>query len=383
MEGKGAAFAAGAFGPVDVFFGFLIDPGLDAGGDGDEFSAEVVDFAFGVFVFGGVAGAFGDFGDAEEFLGEGVSDEVGFANPELAGVGGEFAAVFGGAEEAVDGGHGSEDEFDAFALAKQGEEAFAGFGIVEAAEFEADVGLADVNTEGFGGDVFDGVGFVEDDEVTREEEVTVLGEGFLVGGEEGEEEGVVHDHDIGFSDFAAGGLIPTVGAGAAFARGAGVGLAADHGPDAGGGGEGEVAEGAVAGGLGPFEELGEFGGFEGGEEVAGFGEGAFEAGGAEVVGAAFEEDGFEVADEFLDDGDVFVDELLLEIDRVGGDDGFAFGVERAADGREEVGEGFADAGGGFDDQGLLFFEGDADEFGHALLLRAIFEVAGAGEEAGL
>ena len=375
MEGEGAAFTTGAFGPVDMFFGFLIDPGFDAGGDGDEFSTEVVDFAFGVFVFGGVAGAFGDFGDAEEFLGEGVSDEVGFADPELAGVGGEFAAVFGGAEEAVDGGHGGEDEFDAFAFAEQGEEAFAGFGIVEAAEFEADVGFADMDPEGFGGDVFDGVSFVEDDEVTREEEVAILGEGFLIGGEEGEEEGVVHDHDIGLGDLAAGGLIPTVGAGAAFARGAGVGLAADHGPDAGGGGEGEVAEGAVAGGLGPFEELREFGGFEGGEEVAGFGEGAFEAGGAEVVGAAFQEDGFEVADEFLDDGDVFVDELLLEVDGVSGDDGFAFGVESAADGGEEVGEGFADAGGGFDDERLLFFQGDADEFGHALLLRAIFEVA--------
>ena len=375
MEGEGAALTAGAFGPVDVFFGFLIDPGFDAGGNGDEFSAEVVDFAFGVFVFGGVAGAFGDFGDAKEFLGESVSDEVGFADPELAGVGGEFAAVFGGAEKAVDCGHGSEDEFNAFALAEQGEEAFAGFGIVEAAEFEADVGFADMDPEGFGSDVFDGMSFVEDDEVTREEEVAVFGKGFLIGGEEGEEEGVVHDHDIGFSDLAAGGLIPTVGAGAAFAGGAGVGFAANHGPDAGGGGEGEVAEGAVAGGLGPLEELGEFGGFEGGEEVAGFGEGAFEAGGAEVVGAAFEENGFEVADEFLDDGDVFVDELLLEIDGVGGDDGFAFGVESAADGGEEVGEGFADAGGGFDDERLLFFQGDADEFGHALLLRAIFEVA--------
>ena len=375
MEGEGAVFAAGAFGPVDVFFGFLVDPGFDAGGDGDEFSAEVVDFAFGVFVFGSVARAFGDFGDAEEFLGKGVGDEVGFADPEFAGVGGEFAAVFGRAEEAIHGGHGGEDEFDAFALAEQGEEAFASFRIVETAEFEADVGLADVNAEGFGGDVFDGVGFVEDDEVTREEEVAVFGEGFLVRGEEGEEERVVHDHDIGFGDLAAGGLIPAVGAGAAFARGAGVGLAADHGPDAGGGGEGEVAEGAVASGLGPLEEFGEFGGFEGGEEVAGFSEGAFEAGGAEVVGAAFEEDGFEVADELLDDGDVFVDELLLEIDGVGGDDGFAFGVEGAADGGEEVGEGFADAGGGFDDQGLLFFQGNADEFGHALLLRAIFEVA--------
>lgn len=383
MEGEGAAFAAGAFGPIDVFFGFLIDPGFDAGGDGDELSTEVVDFAFGVFVFGGVAGAFGDFGDAEEFLGEGVGDEVGFTDTELAGVGGEFAAVFGGAEEAVHSRHGGEDEFDAFALAEQGEEAFASFGIVEAAEFETDVGLADMDTEGFSGDVFNGVSFVEDDEVSGEEEVTVFGEGFFVGGKESEEERVVHDHDIGFGDFAAGGLIPAVGAGTAFARGAGVGLAADHGPDASGGGEGEVAEGAVAGGLRPLEEFGEFGGFEGGEEVAGFGKGAFEAGGAEVVGAAFEEDGFEVADEFLDDGDVFVDELLLEVDGVGGDDGFAFRVEGAADGGEEVGEGFADAGGGFDDQGLLFFQGDADEFGHALLLRAIFEVAGTGEEAGL
>ena len=226
------------------------------------------------------------------------------------------------------------------------------------------------------------MGFVEDDEVVGEEEAFAFGAHFVLGGEEGKEEGVVEDEDFGFGGGAAGVLVVAAGVGAAAAGGADVGFAADLGPDIRGGGEIEIAEGAVFGFLFPFPEGAEFVVFGGAEEVAGAAHGAGEAGGAEVVAAAFEEDGGEgLGEEFLDDGDVFGDELFLEIDGVGGDDGFALMALGGEDGGEEVGEGFADAGAGFDDDGAFFFEGLADFDGHALLFGAVFEVGGLGEDA--
>jgi hypothetical protein len=80
----------------------------------------------------------------------------------------------GGAEEGVHVFERLQHLAHAVLVADELEEAFAGLGIVEAAQLELDVRFADVQAEGARGDVFDGVRLVEDDEVAREEEVAVL-----------------------------------------------------------------------------------------------------------------------------------------------------------------------------------------------------------------
>jgi hypothetical protein len=136
----------------------------------------------------------------------------------------------------------------------------------------------------------------------------------------------------------------------------------------------EIAQRAVLGFGHPVEQQLQLGGFGGRKEVAGLVERAFEARGADVVAAAFENLGVEVADELFDDGNVLRDELLLQIDRVRADDGLALLLQRKRDGRNEVGERFADAGGGFADEGVIAIQRRADELRHALLLRAVLEL---------
>lgn len=98
------------------------------------------------------------------------------------------------------------------------------------------------------GDVFDGVGFVEDDGV-------VLGEVVDAGGAEGEigeEEGVVDDEDSAGLHAAPGGL-PVAGLVelASLAQAVAM-LSADFVPDVAFGDVGYGGEGAVGGGFGPL-----------------------------------------------------------------------------------------------------------------------------------
>ena len=237
-----------------------------------------------------------------------------------------------------------------------------------------------MDAEGFGGDVFDGVGFVQDDEVAGEDEVGVVGQRGLLGrGEEGEEEGVIEDEDIGLGHAAADVLIDAAAAGGAAARGAGMGLAADEGPDAGTGGEVHLAEGG--GGVLAKEVLDELqlGGLAAAEEIATVGVGVFQPGGAEVVAAAFEQLGMKGTDDLFDDRDVLVDELLMKVDRVRADDGFAPLLEGEFDGGDKIGQGLADPRCRLNNERAVFFQGPGDELRHVLLLRAIFKLRGLGE----
>ena len=76
-----------------------------------------------------------------------------------------------------------------------------------------------------------------------------------------------------------------------------------------------------------------------------------------------------------------MDELFLEVDRVGGDDRFFALGDREENAGDEVAEAFADAGAGFDEEmgSVLQSAGDGD--GHLLLLGAEFEIGAAGEDA--
>lgn len=364
--GEEDAFAT-AFPPVDVV-GFLAFE--EEGKFGAKFGAatgDAEDF-FGFFLEGGDFGFEGFDGAGEFFVGFAVLIEEVFAFFRLERV----AAFFGGEllEEAagrfLDAGGAAEDGGFGGAGETEGLLGVAG------KLFEAVVG--DGAAEVVAGGVFDFMGFVEDNGLIVGEDG---GEIVLADGEIGEEEMVIDDDDVCFV-----GALVHFGEEAgielgAFLAGAGIAAGVEAGPEVGIVGE-EVKFGAVAGfgEVHPVFDLGKpfdfVEGFEAREGRLGGEEIDFVA--AEKIVAALHESDVEFGGEmFFEEGDVFVEELLLEGFGGGGNDDALAG----ADGGDEIAEGFAGASAGFDDGVAAFGEGVFDDFGHFDLGAAVF-VAGVG-----
>ena len=90
---------------------------------------------------------------------------------------------------------------------------------------------------------------------------------------------------------------------------------------------------------------------------------------AEIISAPFEHCRLDVqAGGFDQVRDVFLDQLILEGDGVGGDDNPFFIGERPGDARDQVCQGFTRASAGFDHQVLPAIEGVADRPEHFHLL---------------
>jgi len=143
----------------------------------------------------------------------------------------------------------------------------------------------------------------------------------------------------------------------------------------------KIRQAPVRGGFGPVIDAGEFLDLRRGEQAIGLLHGAGEAPGAEVVLPAFEHRVFESNGQDLGEhGQVFANELLLQVDSVGRDDGLLFLGHGEQDGRDEIRQAFADAGAGLDNQMALAFEGAGGGHGHLLLLRPVLEVARLGQE---
>ncbi len=117
------------------------------------------------------------------------------------------------------------------------------------------------------------------------------------------------------------------------------------------------------------------------EEITGAPHGPREALRAEVVSPAFQQDcGEGLRHQLLHDGDILRDELLLEVDGVGGNDRFPFVAERGQDGGEQIGQRFPHPCAGFDDDRTFFLQRLPGLHGHALLLLAVFKVGGLGQQ---
>jgi hypothetical protein len=96
--------------------------------------------------------------------------------------------------------------------------------------------------------------------------------------------------------------------------------------------------------------------------------------------APFQERGLEFdGQQFLDKGNILVDELFLEGDGVGRDDRLAPRPHRVEGGRDEIGQRFSDAGSGFDDQMTARPKGPRHLACHALLLGPVFIVRRSGK----
>src|SRR5207247_2973806 len=87
----------------------------------------------------------------------------------------------------------------------------------------------------------------------------------------------------------------------------------------------EIREAAIGGFFRPIEYALQFRGFRGAEEVTSLLPGFLQAARAEVIGAPLEHGEAELdREDALEHGQVLFGELLLAIDRVGGDDRFFF-----------------------------------------------------------
>ena len=216
--------------------------------------------------------------------------------------------------------------------------------------------------------------------LVHDEEVVVRQEG-AADLQVGEEESVVDDEEVGGGGFLAGvaveaGALPRAGAGREAARA--------HSLPRGGFGRVEPQFGAVAGSrlVEPDERLGEQARLVGGHRVAvGV---RLPAADAQVVRLALELRAAEaghvqprlLAQRVQQIGNVFGDQLLLQVDRVGGNDDADIVAERVQGGGEEVGDGLADAGAAFDEEMARAVvpdcgvEGAGDGFRHRRLLGA-------------
>ena len=234
-------------------------------------------------------------------------------------------------------------------------------GFEVAGEFlEADIAEADAEVTG--GDVFELMRFVEDDDAGFGKDSGIRRRaGLQLNGEVGEEEMVIDDDDVALSGAAAHfGDEAALVVGAALAE-AGVTARVELGPELAG--LGQVVElDAVAGfgGLLPFGNLlilRDF--FESVED--GLAAQRVELVAAEVVGAALHIADAQRAEQRFEEGDVLEEKLLLEVLGAGRDDDAA----ARAQGGEQIGEGFAGAGSGFNDQVAVFVQGALNRLRHS------------------
>ncbi len=137
----------------------------------------------------------------------------------------------------------------------------------------------------------------------------------------------------------------------------------------------EIAERAVAGFFRPFADRLELFIFRASEKIARLLERASQTRRAKVILPTLEQHGRQlVAEHLAHNRDVLAHELLLQIDRVGGNDPLAASLERKLCSRQKVGERFSDAGARLGHQRTRASESLGHRHGQRLLLRAKFEI---------
>ena len=231
------------------------------------------------------------------------------------------------------------------------------------------------------------VRLVEDHEVVLEEDAAFAR--LVVRAEQREEERVVHHQHVRAKDALADALEETdaVVLGEVRLRPADLrrtqpAFAAHVLPDLRIGFDGEVRQAAVLRLLGPFPDALQLGCLGRGEEAVGLERGLVEPAGAEVVLPALQHGVAELHRQHRrKHRQILLRELLLEVDRVGGDDGLLALGHGEKDRRDQVGQTLADARAGLDDEMPPALQRPGHFDGHLVLLRAELEVARPRQEA--
>ena len=265
----------------------------------------------------------------------------------------------------------------AVGIAQHLEEALLRLRIVEPVQRVAEAVLRDVHADHPRRDRLDGVRLVEDHEVIRKKVAALVFVLLRDAAEAEEKKRVVHHHEVGAHELLAHALVMAARVVAAGLRRADVRLAAHERPHVRIRLHREVAQRAVVGRLRPFPDALELLGFRRGEKLARLRHRALQPRRADVVRASFPEDRAEVARHFREhlphDRDVLENELLLQIDRVGGDDRLPVLLLRPEDRRDEIRERFPHARPRLDDEMPFLRQRLRHRDRHLLLLRPILE----------
>ena len=204
------------------------------------------------------------------------------------------------------------------------------------------------------GDLLHGVGFVENDEIIREKITALAFLLFLGTAEQHEEERVIDDDHVRGEQSLARLLKETFGRLAAGLGRADVGLAANLRPDFRVGLDRQIAERSVLRGPRPIGDALQLSLLRGGKKLVRLLQGALETPRAKIILPAFHERGLELdRQNFLQDRNVLVEQLLLKIDRVRGDDRLLLLLDGEKNRGNEVGDRLAHAGPGFDTRWLF------------------------------
>jgi len=101
-----------------------------------------------------------------------------------------------------------------------------------------------------------------------------------------------------------------------------------------------------------------------------------------IILSPFEQGSFEwLIQQLANNRDVFLEQLLLEIDGVGRNDGFTAVLQRKENSRYQVSQGLADAGPGFCNKMMVTLQSTCHRRGHLLLFGAVLEILCAGQDA--
>ena len=293
----------------------------------------------------------------------------------------KFGALVDRREKSVGLLHEGSGQGHAGGIAGHGEEPFLGTRVVEPLDGGAQSILGNPDPDLPRSHLFDRVRLIENDEVVREKVTFLAILLFFRAAEKHEEERVI-DHDHVRGEQSPARLLEKAARilSAAFGR-AEVRFAANLDPDFRIGLDRQVAQGPVARRPRPIGQAREIGLLGRAEEFVGLLDGALQPARAKIILPAFHERGLELdRQDFFDDRNVLVQELLLQVDRVGRDDRFLLLLVREQHRRHEIGERLADAGAGFDHEVALLLERLRDRGRHRLLLRPILEVAGLREQ---
>ncbi len=261
-------------------------------------------------------------------------------------------------------------------MAQRGEKPFLRPLVVEPLQGVAEARLRDAHADLARGDRLQRVRLVEDHEIVGKD---VPRARVIVGrrrpGVQEEERMVGHHHICGKKPLARR-LVEAAPLPAAALHRAEVLLAAHLRPDGRVRLHIEVRQRAVFRGLRPFPDAPEFLLLGRSKEVARVVHRPLQPPPAEVVLPPLPEHRLELHGEQLaEDRDVLVDELLLEIDRVGGEHRLFPLLLSEKDRRDEVGERFADARSRLHDEVPLLRQRARHRHRHLLLLAAVFEIA--------
>ncbi len=190
-----------------------------------------------------------------------------------------------------------------------------------------------------------------------------------------EKERVIQHHDVRADEPLARILVKALRIRAAAFRGADVRLAAHHAPDVRVRLDRKIRERAVARRLRPFADALELGLLGRSEQLARVRDRALEPHRAEIIRAPFPEHRFELErQQLLHDRDVFENELLLEIDRVRGNDRLLFFLVRPEHRRHEIRQRFSHARARLDHEVPLLVQRARDRHRHLLLLGPVLEI---------